>query len=87
MPGMSTPPPPDESDLEARIRALLDQRQKIAAIKLYRQQTGVGLKEAKEAVEELGRRNGIESRGGCLGVVALFIIAVALVGSWAAAEE
>ena len=32
--------------------------EKIKAIKLYRQSTGVGLKEAKDAVEEMERRSG-----------------------------
>ncbi len=82
---------PAEGDWQRDVLRLLVDRKKIAAIKLYRQQMGVGLKEAKEAVEELGRRNGIESRGGCLGVLAFFIFAVlaavALAGSWTAAEE
>jgi len=34
--------------------------QKINAIKLYRQSTGVGLKEAKEFIEELQRRSGVK---------------------------
>jgi hypothetical protein len=33
--------------------------QKIKAIKLYRQSTGVGLKEAKEFIEEVQRRAGV----------------------------
>jgi len=37
----------------------LEQGRKIQAIKLYRQQTGVGLKEAKDAVEELARQRGL----------------------------
>jgi ribosomal protein L7/L12 len=39
--------------LEAELKALLDQGRKIEAIKLYREHTGVGLREAKEAVEAL----------------------------------
>jgi hypothetical protein len=39
-------------DLDA-IKELLRQGQKIEAIKLYRQQTGLGLKEAKDAVEAI----------------------------------
>ena len=41
------------ADLEQQVRALLDDGQKIAAVKLYKDQTGVGLAEAKEAVEAL----------------------------------
>ena len=36
-----------------RIRELIDQRRMIDAIKLYREVTGVGLKEAKDAVTEM----------------------------------
>lgn len=42
---------PVEGDLESRIRALLDQRQKIEAIKVYREATGSSLADAKQAVE------------------------------------
>ena len=49
---------------------------KIAAIKLYRESTGLGLKEAKDAVEELGRRHGIApARSGCAGVLLLLLLA------------
>ncbi len=39
------------STLSPGVKALVHDRQKIQAIKLYREQTGVGLKEAKDAVE------------------------------------
>jgi ribosomal protein L7/L12 len=42
-------------DFEAKLRSLLADGQKIEAIKRYREQFGVGLKEAKEAVEALER--------------------------------
>jgi ribosomal protein L7/L12 len=41
------------ADLEQQVRALLDDGQKIAAVKLYKDQTGVGLAEAKQAVESM----------------------------------
>ena len=41
------------ADLERQVRSLLDQGQKIAAVKLYKDQTGVSLAEAKEAVEAM----------------------------------
>jgi ribosomal protein L7/L12 len=44
----------DES-FERELIALLDQGQKIEVIKLYRERTGVGLKEAKDAVEAIQR--------------------------------
>lgn len=56
--------------LEQEVIRLLQDQQKIPAIKLYRQQTKVGLRDAKEAVEALGRKHGIaESGGGCFGVL------------------
>jgi ribosomal protein L7/L12 len=42
-------------DWKTQLRALLGENQKIMAIKLYRERTGVGLKEAKEAVEAIER--------------------------------
>jgi len=70
------PPPtgePADSSSEAEIVALLQQGRKIKAIKLYRERTGVGLKEAKDAVEAIGADRGIvtPSGSGCLGVVLL----------------
>ena len=38
---------------EEQIKELIDQRRMIDAIKLYREATGVGLKEAKDAVTEM----------------------------------
>jgi ribosomal protein L7/L12 len=43
------------SEQEGQIRELLAQNQKIAAVKLYRELTGAGLKEAKDAVEAIER--------------------------------
>jgi large subunit ribosomal protein L7/L12 len=48
-------PPGSLPDLEEEVRRLMAERKKIEAIKLYRETTGVGLKEAKEAVEALDR--------------------------------
>lgn len=41
---------------DPEIEQMLRQGSKIEAIKLYRQRTGLGLKEAKDAVEEIERR-------------------------------
>jgi len=41
--------------VDPQLRALLQQKQLIGAIKRYRELTGVGLKEAKDAVESLQR--------------------------------
>jgi ribosomal protein L7/L12 len=46
-------PPAAVPDWTEDVLDLMDDGQKIPAIKLYRQQTGVGLAEAKSAVEEL----------------------------------
>jgi ribosomal protein L7/L12/uncharacterized protein YbaR (Trm112 family) len=46
-------PPIDPQQVEKDIRELLAARQKIMAIKVYRQVTGAGLKQAKEAVEAI----------------------------------
>ncbi len=42
-----------KSPMEQQIVDLVHSGRKIAAIKLYREQTGAGLKEAKDAVEEI----------------------------------
>jgi ribosomal protein L7/L12 len=64
---------PIERDFENEVISLLEQGQKIGAIKLFRERTGAGLKESKEAVEALAERRGIIiSQGtGCFGVVVL----------------
>ena len=66
----------DNPDLNDQIVGLLGRGDKIEAVKLYRQQTGSGLKEAKDAVERIGEQNGIRSTSGsgCLGVVLLGIV-------------
>lgn len=43
------------SQLRQQVVDLLAQEKKIEAIKLYRQTTGVGLKEAKDIVEKIAR--------------------------------
>jgi ribosomal protein L7/L12 len=58
------------ADVEGELVRLLRDGQKIAAIKLLRERTGVGLKQSKETVEALARRHGLEVRGGCAGVLA-----------------
>jgi ribosomal protein L7/L12 len=57
---------------------LLQQGQNIEAIKLYRERTGAGLKDAKEAVEALAARRGLltwwQKRIGCLGGIVLILV-------------
>jgi len=71
---------PEPGSLEAEILGLMQGQQKIEAIKLYRQRTGVGLKEAKDFVEALAAEQGIApSAGGCAGMVLLMLISGAAV--------
>jgi hypothetical protein len=49
--GNTTEPTTDNS--AEQIRAALHQGKKIEAIKIYREKSGAGLKEAKEAIEQL----------------------------------
>jgi len=74
---------PDDSDLTSQVISLLGRGEKIEALKLYRDRFGVGLKEAKEAVERIGEQNGIpaSSGNGCLGIV-LLGIAVIVLTNW-----
>ena len=53
----------------------------IAAVKLYRERHGTGLKESKQAVEAIGSRHGISGPGGsgCLGVLVLLAVLTASV--------
>lgn len=76
--------PPDESaggenDLESQVLPLLRGGKKIQAVKVYREQMGGGLKEAKEAVEAIAAKHGITSMGpGCASVVLLALMLGAL---------
>jgi hypothetical protein len=59
-------------EVEGELLSLLGRGEKIRAIKLYRERTGVGLKEAKDAVEALARRQGNVPKGaGCAGLLVL----------------
>lgn len=65
-----------------RIHGMLRGGQKIAAIKLVREETGTGLKEAKDAVDAYASSLGIESKSsGCL--VVLFLIGGGLLAALA----
>jgi len=65
----------DDPDVLELLRA----GQKIRAIKLYRDKTGAGLAESKNAVETLARKNGIPAaQSGCSSAV-LCILTIALI--------
>ncbi|MCA9267824.1 MAG: hypothetical protein KDA41_05110 [Planctomycetales bacterium] len=84
--GLPVETPKDAAGIESEVLRLLGQRKKIEAIKLYRQHAGGGLKEAKEAVEALGERHGLDVRGsGCLGVVLCLVLCWSAVVAWFAA--
>lgn len=78
-PDPATPRPAagEAKDLDAELLALLKAGRKIEAIKLYRSKTSLGLKEAKDAVEALAERHGIEAKGaGCAGVLLFALLVV-----------
>jgi ribosomal protein L7/L12 len=66
--------------------SLVREGKKIAAIKLYREKTGVGLAEAKAAVEAVATEHGVQVRGsGCASAslsLVLFAWFMARVISW-----
>ena len=48
--------PPEREQVSPEVIDLVHQGRKIEAIKLHRERTGVGLKEAKDVVDELERK-------------------------------
>lgn len=64
-------PPSGDSSLEWDVVSLLEQGRKIEAVKVYRERTGVGLKQAKDAVDTIASERGLASAGGggCFGVL------------------
>ena len=77
------------TELPADVAAAMQQGNKLEAIRLLREHTGIGLKEAKEAVESIGRRSSAQAgagspgevprSGGRMGLVVAFIGAALLV--------
>ena len=75
-------PAPEPGSLEADILGLMQGRKKIEAVRLYRERAHVGLKEAKDFVEALAAKHGIDpGSSGCGGVVLLMIVAGAATAS------
>jgi ribosomal protein L7/L12 len=69
----------DPESSESRLLELLRQGKKIQAIKLYREMSLVGLKEAKDYVEALASRHQIPSQSaGCAGMLVLTMIVVVI---------
>ncbi len=76
---------PVASDFDQQLLELIAKGKKIPAIKLYRERTNVGLKEAKDAVEALGIRHGIRPTAatGCgAGVLLLLKLGALLFAAW-----
>lgn len=71
-----------DSDLEAELLPILRNQGLIPAIKVYRERTGTGLKESKDAVEAIAARHGIvASRStGCAG--AALVLFILLTAGW-----
>ena len=79
----ATPAAPD-NPREAEVRRLIDAGHKIEAIKVVREQTGLGLKESKDRVDAIakelnaGRPQVNAPQGGLAGVVAVALLLVVL---------
>ena len=72
---------------DTEIRAVIRQRRKIDAIKLVRENTGLGLKEAKDKVEAMEREMGLPSAGIVAGlpgglVLAAVVLITGLLAWW-----
>jgi hypothetical protein len=67
-------------EVQQKVRSLLLEGKKIEAIKIYREASGLGLKESKDAVEmvETELRNGgllpQKTKGGCFALLSLMLI-------------
>ncbi|NQU23621.1 MAG: ribosomal protein L7/L12 [Candidatus Nealsonbacteria bacterium] len=73
-------PSAEATELETRVLAELQTSGKIPAIKLYREETNAGLKEAKDAVEAFaGQHDIVATKSGCAGVLLLLIAIPAMV--------
>lgn len=71
-------PPAHPPELPAEVHRLVAEGKQIEAIRLVRECTGIGLKEAKEQVDEIARIQGVSApKSGCLGVLVLFLVAAA----------
>lgn len=70
--------PKIESDnsLDEKLIEIIENENKLAAVKFYKESERVGIAEAKRYVDNLAETKGIISRnnGGCAGVVLLFIL-------------
>ena len=76
---------PPSGELADQLDSLLRRGNLIGAIKIYREHTGRGLKESKEAVEAFARERQIPLKQiGCGSTALLFLAVAAAFGAWAA---
>ena len=69
------------SAIADHIVTLLEAGRKIAAIKLYRRQTGASLKDAKDFVGALATKCDVSTKGaGCAGIVLLMVTISTTIG-------
>lgn len=78
--GASTSEPIEpDADLEANVLRLLEDGEKINAVKLYRDRTGAALADSKRAVEVIGARHGVKGqKAGCSVAVGLAVVSAAI---------
>ena len=80
IPPQPSPPtdqvPEEDNDLESRLVALLQKGRAISAVKLCREERGLGSEEAQDVVEKLDIQHGLRPKGsGCAGIVVLMLTA------------
>ncbi|MGE5191967.1 MAG: hypothetical protein ACM3U2_05650 [Deltaproteobacteria bacterium] len=67
--------PAVDADLKSDLWALMQNGQKIQAIRLYRERTGSTLRKARETVEAVACEHGVfPNGGGCFGVLVLCLV-------------
>lgn len=75
----SVAPAGGQSSIEDEVLQIAREAGKIPAIKVYRELTGAGLKEAKDAVEAILARHGVQSKATGCGTAVLLLVACAAV--------
>lgn len=74
----------DGESLEAQVLAIAGTTGKIAAIKYYREKTGAGLKDAKQAVEQLLDQHNVKAASGCAVLFAVLACSGMALGAFVA---
>ena len=72
-----------DNDYRDEVIRLLQAGSKIPAVRVYKNATGCGLKQAKEAVESIAEEMGIESKGtGCSAAILAILLMMTLTAWW-----